>query len=185
MQVSSILLAVQVLFCFFPTIAIAEDSLKGERRGANHLSLGFSHSFGLKQDFNDRFTPAVFWQFHSSDGWRSGLGLDSRISGSDLEARPVLTFGQNFVYEHRLWANFYSSPGFELIWLYPTVISDRIFSRDKDRTSEVGVGLSLGIINHFSATTAIEFKLNRWRGVGTRNYQGMTSLIAISRYLGK
>ncbi len=185
MQVSRILLAVQVLFCFFATVSFGEDSFKGERRGANHLSLGFSHSFGAKQDFQDRFTPAVFWQFHSSDGWRSGLGADSRISASDLDSRPVLTLGQNFVYEHRLWSNFYSSPGFELIWLYPTVISDRFFSRDKDRTSEMGVGVSFGIINHFSATTAIELKFIRWRGVGSRNYQGTSALFAISRHLGK
>lgn len=185
MQVSTILLGIQVFFSLITNKAFAEEALKGERRGANHLSLGFSHSFGLKQDVNDRLTPAVFWQFHSVDGWRSGLGVDLRISSSDLKSRQALAIGQNFVYEHRLWSNFYSAPGFELLWLYPTMTSDRIFSSDKDRHAEVGLGLSWGIIKHYSATTAFEFKLSRWRGLGSRNYQGATSLLAISRHLGQ
>jgi hypothetical protein len=185
MQVWSMVLSLPLLMVMSFSSAFGQDSYTGERRGANHLSLGFTQSFNLKTDSLERFSPAIYWQFHSSDGWRSGLGVESRVSSSDLESRRTLAMGQNFVHEHRLWSTFYMAPGFEIIWLYPTVPSERIFSKDQKRASEVGFGFSLGIINHFSATTTFELKLSRWRGIGSRNYQGFTGLLALSRYLGE
>jgi hypothetical protein len=154
-----------------------------ERQGASFLSLGFTKSFSLHDAKSTSVNPALYWRYHSSDGWLSSLGLETRVSSSDLKSRPITTVGENFLYETRLWSSIYFGAGFELTLLYPTLSSERMFTKDNDRRTQIGVGGSAALVSHWSNVTSLEFKLVRWRGIGSRDYQGLCGVISISRLL--
>jgi hypothetical protein len=176
-----ILLCLRIYFLSLLIYSVARS--EEERQGASHLSLGLSKSFGVKEDDSTSIFPSLYWRYHSTDGWLSSIGLETRVSASDPKSRPITTIGENFLYETRLWSYFYLGAGFELTILYPTSSNDRLFTKDNDRRTQIGVGGSAALVTHWSTTTSFEFKLVRWRGIGSRDYQGLATIVSISRFL--
>jgi len=151
-----------------------------ERQNPNHVSFGVAQSLCLSLCKSPFYSPSVQWFFYGADGWRSSIGLELRYSASDILSRPIMTLSESFLREFRLWSSVYWGPGFEMLFLFPSQSGRNPFGKDTDRKSEMGLGLNLHLIEHFSSINALELKVSRWRGLGTKEYQGFTYLVSYS-----
>lgn len=154
-----------------------------ERKNPNHAGIGLSKSTGLKEGKSPVFSPSAYWYFYGGDGWRSSIGFENRYSAADISPRPLSILTQGFLREQRIWADVYWGAGFEFMLLYPTLFGQNPFQKDSNRKTEFGIGADFHLLEHFSAEKTIEIKLSKWRGVGSRNYQGFSYALIFSHAL--
>lgn len=151
-----------------------------ERKNPNHAGIGLLKSTGLKEGKSPVFSPSAYWYFYGGDGWRSSIGFEKRYSAADPSTRSLSILTQSFLREERIWSDVYWGAGFEFMLLYPTIVGQNPFQKDPDHKTEFGIGANIHLLEHFSPEKTMEIKFSKWRGVGSRNYQGFSFALIFS-----
>ena len=133
------------------TLAQTQAKIAG---GAGTYYLGFRHSL--------------------SDAWLMGIGVHFKdfVNQADGTGLAFFTITHEAYHLIRLYHPTYLMVGPKILYMLPTQNAGYPLKREPDRSAEIGVAFSIGLLRQVTPRMFVSMRVDRWRGTKTNHYHG-------------